>query len=330
VQRQQLSGGELARAHSGRFYPDSGFGFGFGFPRHGTTTRGEPLGAPDKRTCRVRSAARGAPLRHPTWISAPPVRLSCIPDRLARMVRHTCRCHAFRTLPVPNPESESRVRVRSPMDLEHRVVLITGPGGSGPRWRSGRPRGAPTWRSATTSRATRPKRRRRPSGRWAGGRCVSRPTCRRAGLPAAGGRHGAPARPPRRAGEHGVALRGHAVRRADRGAVGRGLAVDLKAAFLCAARRCRTCARRRRPHHQHRRLAAGQRPHALQGVPAVLRGQERGGRPHRGPRPRVAGDGILVNAVARADPRAPDTGDEELKAVEQATPLGRWAAKPKS
>lgn len=39
----------------------------------------------------------------------------------------------------------------------------------------------------------------------------------------------------------------------------------------------------------------------------------------------VAGDNILVNAVAPGPIVAPpDTADDELKAVEQATPLGRW------
>ena len=39
----------------------------------------------------------------------------------------------------------------------------------------------------------------------------------------------------------------------------------------------------------------------------------------------LAGDGILVNAVAPGPILAPpDTDDEEVKAVEQATPLGRW------
>jgi NAD(P)-dependent dehydrogenase (short-subunit alcohol dehydrogenase family) len=39
----------------------------------------------------------------------------------------------------------------------------------------------------------------------------------------------------------------------------------------------------------------------------------------------VAGDGILVNAVAPGPIVAPPgTTDDELKAVEAATPLGRW------
>jgi NAD(P)-dependent dehydrogenase (short-subunit alcohol dehydrogenase family) len=39
----------------------------------------------------------------------------------------------------------------------------------------------------------------------------------------------------------------------------------------------------------------------------------------------LAGDQILVNAVAPGPILAPPgTSDEELRAVEQATPLGRW------
>ena len=39
----------------------------------------------------------------------------------------------------------------------------------------------------------------------------------------------------------------------------------------------------------------------------------------------LAGDQILVNALAPGPILAPDnTSDEELKAVESATPLGRW------
>ena len=43
--------------------------------------------SPTKRISGVLSAARGAPLRHPTWTSAPAARLPCDRDRLARMVR---------------------------------------------------------------------------------------------------------------------------------------------------------------------------------------------------------------------------------------------------
>ena len=39
----------------------------------------------------------------------------------------------------------------------------------------------------------------------------------------------------------------------------------------------------------------------------------------------VAADGILVNAIAPGPILAPDdTGDAELKAVAESTPLGRW------
>lgn len=43
----------------------------------------------------------------------------------------------------------------------------------------------------------------------------------------------------------------------------------------------------------------------------------------------LAGDGILVNAIAPGPILAPPgTSDEELEKVEQATPLGRWGGEP--
>ena len=45
----------------------------------------------------------------------------------------------------------------------------------------------------------------------------------------------------------------------------------------------------------------------------------------------LAGDNILVNAIAPGPIVAPpDTSTEEVQAVEDATPLGRWGARSKS
>ena len=106
----------------------------------------------------------------------------------------------------------------------------------------------------------------------------------------------------------------------------RGLAVDLKAAFLCA-----------RAAVPHMRAAGGGRiVNIADWLPASGRTRYKGFLPYYVAKSgvvalpealalEVAGDGILVNAVAPGPILAPpDTGDEELKAVEQATPLGRW------
>jgi len=106
----------------------------------------------------------------------------------------------------------------------------------------------------------------------------------------------------------------------------RGLAVDLKAAFLSA-----------RAAVPHMRNAGGGRiVNIADWLPASGRTRYKGFLPYYVAKSgvialtealalEVAGDGILVNAVAPGPILAPpDTGDEELKAVEQATPLGRW------
>ena len=106
----------------------------------------------------------------------------------------------------------------------------------------------------------------------------------------------------------------------------RGLAVDLKAAFLCA-----------RAAVPHMRAAGGGRIiNIADWLPASGRARYKGFLPYyvaksgvvaltEGLALEVAADGILVNAVAPGPILAPpDTGDDELKAVEQATPLGRW------
>jgi NAD(P)-dependent dehydrogenase (short-subunit alcohol dehydrogenase family) len=106
----------------------------------------------------------------------------------------------------------------------------------------------------------------------------------------------------------------------------RGLAVDLKAAFLCA-----------RAAVPHLRAAGGGRIVTIADwLPASGRARYKGFLPYYVAKSGVialtealalelAGDRILVNAVAPGPILAPpDIGDDESKAVEQATPLGRW------
>jgi NAD(P)-dependent dehydrogenase (short-subunit alcohol dehydrogenase family) len=106
----------------------------------------------------------------------------------------------------------------------------------------------------------------------------------------------------------------------------RGLAVDLKAAFLCA--------RAAVPHI--REAGGGRIINVADWLPASGRARYKGFLPYYVAKSGVialtealalelAGDGILVNAVAPGPILAPpDTDAEEVKAVEQATPLGRW------
>ena len=106
----------------------------------------------------------------------------------------------------------------------------------------------------------------------------------------------------------------------------RGLAVDLKAAFLCA-----------RAAVPHMREAGGGRIiNVADWLPASGRARYKGFLPYYVAKSgvialtealalEVAADGILVNAVAPGPILAPpDTAAEEVRAVEQATPLGRW------
>ena len=106
----------------------------------------------------------------------------------------------------------------------------------------------------------------------------------------------------------------------------RGLAVDLKAAFLCA-----------RAAAPHMRAAGGGRIiNVADWLPASGRVRYKGFLPYYVAKSGVialtealalelAADEILVNAVAPGPILAPpDTDPEEVKAVEQATPLGRW------
>jgi NAD(P)-dependent dehydrogenase (short-subunit alcohol dehydrogenase family) len=106
----------------------------------------------------------------------------------------------------------------------------------------------------------------------------------------------------------------------------RGLAVDLKAAFLCS-----------RAAVPHMREAGGGRIiNVADWLPASGRARYKGFLPYYVAKSgvialtealalEVADDGILVNAVAPGPILAPpDTDAEEVKAVEQATPLGRW------
>ena len=106
----------------------------------------------------------------------------------------------------------------------------------------------------------------------------------------------------------------------------RGLVVDLKAAFLCA-----------RAAVPHMREAGGGRIiNVADWLPASGRARYKGFLPYYVAKSGVialtealalelAADEILVNAVAPGPILAPpDTAADEVKAVEQATPLGRW------
>jgi NAD(P)-dependent dehydrogenase (short-subunit alcohol dehydrogenase family) len=102
--------------------------------------------------------------------------------------------------------------------------------------------------------------------------------------------------------------------------------VDLKASFLCAKAAV--------PHM--RRHGGGRIVNFTDWVAASRRPRYRGYLPYYVAKCGVIGltealalelaaDGILVNAVAPGPVLAPPgTSDEELKAVEAATPLGRW------
>jgi len=106
----------------------------------------------------------------------------------------------------------------------------------------------------------------------------------------------------------------------------RGLAVDLKAAFLCA-----------RAAVPHLRAAGGGRiVNIADWLPASGRTRYKGFLPYYVAKSGVialtealaielAGDGILVNAVAPGPILAPpDLSADDIAAVEEATPLGRW------
>ena len=106
----------------------------------------------------------------------------------------------------------------------------------------------------------------------------------------------------------------------------RGLAVDLKAAFLCAHAAV--------PHL--REAGGGRIINVADWLPASGRARYKGFLPYYVAKGGVialtealalelAADDILVNAVAPGPILAPpDTAEDEVKAVEQATPLGRW------
>ena len=106
----------------------------------------------------------------------------------------------------------------------------------------------------------------------------------------------------------------------------RGLAVDLKAAFLCA-----------RAAVAYMRAAGGGRIVSIADwLPASGRTRYKGFLPYYVAKSGVialtealatelAGDGILVNAVAPGPILAPpDLSADDIAAVEEATPLGRW------
>ncbi|HOG28029.1 MAG TPA: SDR family oxidoreductase [Vicinamibacterales bacterium] len=112
----------------------------------------------------------------------------------------------------------------------------------------------------------------------------------------------------------------------DEAAWDRGLAVDVKAAFLCSQAAV--------PHM--RRAGGGRIINVADWLPASGRVRYKGFLPYYVAKSGVialtealalelASDDILVNAVAPGPILAPPgTEEEEVRAVEQATPLGRW------
>ena len=103
----------------------------------------KPLGTADTRIFGVLSAARGAPLRHPTRTSAPSMRVSGIPDRRARMVcagsGRRCRCRCWRPALPPARSAPARLAVAlteavsrlpdTPRRHRRRRLRRRGPGG---------------------------------------------------------------------------------------------------------------------------------------------------------------------------------------------------------
>jgi len=106
----------------------------------------------------------------------------------------------------------------------------------------------------------------------------------------------------------------------------RGLAVDLKATFLCARAAVPHMRAQGGAHRELRRLGRCERPSTLSRVPALLRLAKRAVIAlTEALALELAGDQILVNAVAPGPIRPPEGLDETARAeVEHATPAGRW------
>ena len=102
--------------------------------------------------------------------------------------------------------------------------------------------------------------------------------------------------------------------------------VDLRAAFLCARAAVPHMRRGgRRTHHQLLRLGRRERTAAYPGYLPYYVAKAGAIALTEALALELAGDNILVNAVAPGPIIAPPgTTDEEHRAVEAATPLGRW------
>jgi len=163
------------------------------------------------------------------------------------------------------------------------------------------------------------------------GRRASKRTCRRAGLPATDRRDRPPTRTPRVLVNMASLYAATPFDELNEAAWDRGLAVDLKAAFLCA--------RRRRA--AHARGGGGAIINVADWLPASGRARYKGFLPYY-----VAKSGVIAltkpwhsrwrptdprqRRGSRSDPRAARHRRRGGEAVEQATPLGRWEARPRS
>ena len=259
------------------------------------------------------------------WFAARPSATLVFEPGLPRRSRPAGRL-AKPGVPSPEPRAPSP-GYNPPMDLEHRVVLITGPRRIGAEVaKRAAARGADV---ALSYNQSRNEAEAAAAGIRATGR---RAVCIQADLSQGPACQQLVDETVRQLGRLDVLVNMASLYAAtpfdelDEALWDRGLAVDLKAAFLCA-----------RAAVPHMRQAGGGRIiNIADWLPASGRARYKNFLPYYVAKSGVialtealalelAGDEILVNAVAPGPILAPpDTADEEVKAVEQATPLGRW------